>query len=145
VRLVQQTVRPELRVVVMSATLAAETLSAYLGDCPVITGEGRQFPVDIVYEPRSTQQPWPVAAALAAERLLDRSSGDLLVFLPGLHEIRQTARHLEAIAQERDLAVLPLHGDLPAEQQDVALQRGGRRRVVLATNVAETSVTVEGV
>ncbi|MCC6417160.1 MAG: ATP-dependent helicase HrpB [Gemmataceae bacterium] len=145
VRLVQQTVRPDLRVVIMSATLAAETLSAYLGDCPVVAGEGRQYPVEIVYEPRSTQQPWPLAAARATERLLGRTDGDLLVFLPGLNEIRQTAHHLEAVAQERDLAVLPLHGDLPAEQQDAALRRGGRRRVVLATNVAETSVTVEGV
>jgi ATP-dependent helicase HrpB len=81
----------------------------------------------------------------AAARLLDRTAGDLLVFLPGLHEIRQTARHLEALASERDLAVLPLYGDLPAGQQDAALCRGPRRKVVLATNVAETSVTVEAV
>ncbi|MCI0462316.1 MAG: DEAD/DEAH box helicase, partial [Gemmataceae bacterium] len=145
VRLIQTTVRPELRVVVMSATLAVEAVSAYLGGCPIITGEGRQYPVEIVYEPRSTQQPWPVAAAAAAERLLDRTGGDLLVFLPGLNEIRQTARHLEAVASERNLAVLPLHGDLPAEQQDAALQSGPRRRIVLATNVAETSVTIEGI
>jgi ATP-dependent helicase HrpB len=77
--------------------------------------------------------------------MLDRTPGDLLVFLPGLQEIRQTARHLEDVAGERDLAVLPLYGDLPAEQQDAALLPGSRRKVVLATNVAETSVTVEGV
>jgi ATP-dependent helicase HrpB len=81
----------------------------------------------------------------AVRRLLDRTPGDLLVFLPGLHEIRQTARQLDPLARERDLAVLPLHGDLPAEQQDAALARGERRKVVLATNVAETSVTVEGI
>src|SRR5207245_10069370 len=73
------------------------------------------------------------------------TTGDSLVFLPGLQEIRQTARRLETLAQERNLAILPLHGDLPAEQQDEALLPQPRRKVVLATNVAETSVTVEGI
>jgi ATP-dependent helicase HrpB len=145
VRLVQQTVRPELRAVVMSATLAVEPVAAFLGDCPVVVSEGRLHPVDIRYEPRPAQQPWHVAAAAAVERLLDRTEGDLLVFLPGLHEIRQTARQLDALAVARDLAVLALHGDLPAEQQDAALLPQPRRKVVLATNVAETSVTVEGI
>ena len=144
VRLVQQTVRPELRVVVMSATLAVDTISAYLGGCPIVVSEGRQYPVDIRHEPRPEHRPWPAAAAQAAERLLDQADGDLLVFLPGLQEIRQAARHLEAVAAERNLAVLPLYGDLPAEQQDAALLPLDRRKIVLATNVAETSVTVEG-
>jgi ATP-dependent helicase HrpB len=145
VRLLQQTVRPDLRVVVMSATLAVEQLSVYLGDCPVASSEGRQYPVEVRYEPRPERQSWPAAAASAAERLLDRTDGDLLVFLPGLQEIRQTARHLEDAAAKRKLAVLPLYGDLPAEQQDAALAPWDRRKIVLATNVAETSVTVEGV
>jgi ATP-dependent helicase HrpB len=168
VRLVQQTVRPELRIVVMSATLAVESVSAYLGGCPIIASEGRLFPVEIVHEPSPPPQPsptrgegvsfslppggggrgWgvrPLAVARAVERTLERTPGDLLVFLPGLQEIRQTARHLEALAEERDLAVLPLHGELPAEQQDAALLPQARRKIVLATNVAETSVTVEGV
>src|SRR5207253_11165943 len=121
VRLVQQTVRPELRIVVTSATLAVEAVAAYLGRCPVIVSEGRLFPVEIRYEPRPEHQPWPVAAARAAARLLDRTDGDLLVFLPGLNEIRQTARQLDRLARARDLAVLPLYGDLPPEQQDAAL------------------------
>ncbi len=145
VRLLQQTVRPDLRVVVMSATLAVEKLSLYLGGCPIVSSEGRQHPVEVLYEPRPQHQPWPTAAALAAERLLDRTDGDLLVFLPGMQEIRQTARHLEDVAAKRNLAVLPLHGDLPAEQQDAALALMDRRKIVLATNVAETSVTVDGV
>ncbi|HEY7313584.1 MAG TPA: ATP-dependent helicase HrpB [Gemmataceae bacterium] len=145
VRLVQQTVRPELRLVVMSATLVVEPVSAYLGGCPIVVGEGRLHPVEIVYEPRPQQQPWPLTVARAVERALERTPGDLLVFLPGLQEIRQTARHLEALAAERDLAVLPLHGELPAEQQDAALLPQRRRKIVLATNVAETSITVEGV
>jgi ATP-dependent helicase HrpB len=145
VRLVQQTVRPELRIVVMSATLAVESVSAYLGGCPIVASEGRLFPVEIVQEPRPERQPWPLAVARATERALDRTPGDLLVFLPGLGEIRQTARHLETVARDRDLAVLPLYGDLSAEQQDAALLMQSRRKIVLATNVAETSVTVEGV
>jgi ATP-dependent helicase HrpB len=142
-RLVQQTVRPELRLVAMSATLAAEPVAAYLGGCPVIASEGRLYPVDIQYEPKPTGQPWSAAVAAAVTRLLDQTAGDLLVFLPGLAEIRQTARHLEALAAKRGLAVVPLYGDLPAQQQDAALRPLDRRKVVLATNVAETSVTVE--
>jgi ATP-dependent helicase HrpB len=145
VRLVQQTVRPELKVVVMSATLAVQPISAYLGGCPIVVSEGRLHPVAIAWEPRTAEQPWPAAAAAAVERLLARTPGDLLVFLPGLGEIRHTARLLEPIAAAENLAVLPLHGDLPAEQQDAALQPQTRRRIVLATNVAETSVTVEGI
>jgi ATP-dependent helicase HrpB len=144
-RLVQQTVRPELRLIVMSATLAVEAVAAYLGGCPIVASEGRLHPVEIAHEPRPEHQPWPTAVAGAVGRLLDRTPGDLLVFLPGLQEIRQTARQLELLARERDLAVLPLYGELPAEQQDAALLPQERRKVVLATNVAETSVTVEGV
>jgi ATP-dependent helicase HrpB len=144
-RLIQQTVRPDLKIVIMSATLAVDAAAAYLGGCPIIAGEGRLHPVELLYDPRPAHQPWPIAAARAVERLLDQTDGDLLVFLPGLHEIRQTARQLDRLAQEHALAVLPLHGDLPPEQQDAALARGDRRKVVLATNVAETSVTVEGI
>jgi ATP-dependent helicase HrpB len=144
-RLVQQTVRPALRLVAMSATLAAERIARYLGDCPVVTGSGRLHPVQIEYDPRPVSQPWPVAVAGAVGRLLDRTAGDLLVFLPGLQEIRQTSRHLEDVAAARDLAVVPLYGDLPAAQQDAALLRQDRRKVVLATNVAESSVTVAGI
>jgi ATP-dependent helicase HrpB len=145
VRLLQQTVRPELRIVVMSATLRVNLVAGYLGDCPVIAGEGRLHPVEIRYEPKPTGQPWPVAVARAVEQLLGETDGDVLAFLPGLYEIRQTLRHLEPLAAERGLAVLPLYGDLPAEQQDAALLPLDRRTVVLATNVAETSVTVEGI
>jgi ATP-dependent helicase HrpB len=134
-----------LRLVIMSATLAVDAVAVYLGSCPIVASEGRLHPVELTYEARSLQQPWPVAAAAATERLLDRTRGDVLVFLPGLQEIRQTAHQLEVAAKERDLVVLPLHGDLPAEQQDAALLPQSRRKIVLATNVAETSVTVEGV
>jgi ATP-dependent helicase HrpB len=145
VRLIQQTVRPELRIVVMSATLAAESVAAYLGGCPIVAAEGRQFPVAIEHRPRPEKRGWPAAVATAVRDLLDRTGGDILVFLPGFYEIRQAGRQLEALAREHDLAVLPLHGDLPAEQQDAALLSQDRRKVVLSTNVAETSVTIEGI
>src|SRR5205823_5242624 len=95
--------------------------------------------------PRTPDQSWPAAVAAAVERLLRRTDGDVLAFLPGMGEIRAAQRELEPLADRLGLVVLPLHGDLPAEQQDAALLPLDRRKVVLATNVAETSVTVEGV
>src|SRR5207247_166712 len=106
IRLLQTTVRPELRIVVMSATLATEAVAAYLDRSPhapreesvtrsvtaTITSEGRLHPVEVAYEPRSLQLPWPVAAARAVERMLSRTDGDILCFLPGMQEIRQTSR-----------------------------------------------------
>lgn len=145
VRLIQQTVRPELRIVAMSATLAAERVAAYLGGCPVIASDGRLFPVEVRYEPRPPTAPWPTAAADAAARLLRLTKGDILVFLPGWQEIRQTARALEATASARDFAVMPLHGDLSPAEQDAVLGRCDRRKVILSTNVAETSLTIDGV
>ncbi len=144
VRRVQQTVRPDLKVVVMSATLGVEAVSEFLGNAPIVSSEGRLFPVEISYEPRGESVPWGVAVARAVERLLC-VTGDILVFLPGQREIREVARELEPLAREYDLLVMPLFGELPPEQQDAALQRQAKRKLVLATNVAETSVTVDGV
>ena len=118
IRLLQTTVRPDLGIVVMSATLATDTISFYLGKCPIITSEGRLHPVEIRYEARSLQEPWPVAAAHAIERLLTRTDGDILCFLPGMSEIRQTARELADAARTGNLLVLPLHGDLSPDEQD---------------------------
>ncbi len=145
VRLMQRTIRPELRLVVMSATLTAEAVAHYLGDCPIVACHGRLYPVEIIYDPRPVQQTLPMAASEGVERLLQQTTGDLLVFLPGLREIRQTAGQLKDLAAERDLLVLPLHGELPAEEQDIALIKQNRRKIVLATNVAETSITVDGI
>jgi ATP-dependent helicase HrpB len=145
VRRVQETVRPELKVVVMSATLAAEPIAHWLGDCPVVESQGRLHAVEIsnVEDPR--KRTVAQRAADAVEQILDRTPGDVLVFLPGVGEIRQTARRLESTAAARNLAVLPLYGDLPAEKQDEVLGPIGRRKIVLSTNVAETSLTIEGI
>lgn len=141
VRIIRETARPELKVVVMSATVECGRISEYFGNCPVVQSQGRSFPVELIYRPRRAAIPLAEEVGAAVRDALQRTSGDVLVFLPGLHEIRQAAEVLRDV----DAVVLPLHGDLPPEQQDLALQQHDRRKVVLATNVAETSVTVEGV
>ena len=145
VRLIRENVRPELKAVVMSATVDPAAVSAYFGSCPVVDSAGRTFPVEVQYRARRSDTPVALAVADTVRAVLDEREGDVLAFLPGLREIRQTADELDEFARERDVAVLPLHGDLPPEQQDRALQKLDRRKVVLATNVAETSVTVDGV
>lgn len=145
VRQIQQSVRPELRVLVMSATLAAEPISKYLNGCPVIESAGRMFPVAVRYLPSLDKRPIEELVAAGVGQVLEESPGDVLVFLPGVGEIRKSAARLEGLAEEQNLAVMELYGDLPADQQDAVLQPGPRRKVILATNVAETSLTIDGV
>jgi ATP-dependent helicase HrpB len=145
VRQVQQSVRPELKIVVMSATLSAEPIARYLGNCPVVESRGRAFPIDIRYLPGLDRSPLADRVAEAVARVLAQRSGDCLVFLPGVGEIRQCDKRLAGLAEQHNLALHQLYGDLPAEQQDAVLQPGPRRKVILATNVAETSLTIEGV
>ncbi len=140
----QQT-RPDLRIVVMSATLDAGPVAQYLNSCPVLRSEGRQFDLSISHLPYS---PKPLEAQLAeALELLiaEEPSGDVLAFLPGAAEIRRAMRETQAIARRTGLLVLPLHGDLTPAEQDRAVAPASQRKVILATNVAESSVTVEGV
>ncbi|HZN34291.1 MAG TPA: ATP-dependent helicase HrpB [Pirellulaceae bacterium] len=145
VRQVQQTVRPELRIVVMSATLAAEPIAEYLGGCPIVESQGRIHPVEVRYLPHLSRQPLVELVAEGVASVLDQSPGDVLVFLPGVGEIRRCAERLAPLAERRDLRLLQLYGDLPAEQQDAVLQPSNRRKIILSTNVAETSLTIEGV
>ena len=144
VRELQQTVRPELKIVVMSATLEATGVAAYLGDCPIIEVPGRIFPIAMHYEPLGDRE-LPRGAALAAANYLRRSAeGDVLVFLPGAEEIRRTQQTLGSMP---GVQVVPLHGSLSAEEQYAALESAsaGERKVILATNIAETSLTIPGV
>ncbi|MEZ4366217.1 MAG: ATP-dependent helicase HrpB [Kofleriaceae bacterium] len=143
--------RPELRVIVMSATLDAEPVAAYLG-APVVRSEGRAFPVEIEHatlaELDDGGRPRPLGRLVSAalRRVLKAGpAGDVLVFLPGAGEIRRVGDDLAELAAHHDLAVVPLHGDLSADEQDRAVGRHDRRKVILATNVAETSVTIDGV
>ncbi len=144
-RQVRREARPDLALVAMSATLDTAPLAAYLEEAPVIASAGRLHPVEIRLLERPDDRPLAAQVASAARRALAEVDGDLLVFLPGVGEIRQTEEALTAFARERGLALRSLYGDLPVDQQDAALRPGPERRIVLATNVAETSVTVEGV
>lgn len=147
VRALRATARPDLRLVVMSATLDAAALGRAL-DAPVVRAEARRFPVDIRPHLRKDERPLvdqvrsAVAAGLAVSSGTDLQT--VLVFLPGVGEIERCS---EALAADRAITapVVPLHGELDSAAQDAALKADGRPRVVLATNVAETSITVEGV
>ncbi len=139
--------RPDLRILVMSATLDTAPVSRFLGDCPVIDVPGTLHPLSIGYAPGHT-----VAAAL--DEVLPASRGNALCFLPGAGEIARTLRETEPIAARHGVDLLSLHGSLDAAEQDAVLRpddapgapkRAARRRVILATNIAETSLTVPGV
>lgn len=145
VRKVQREARPELRVVAMSATLAPEALARFLGDAPVVRSEGRLFPVDVRWLEREEELPLHTHVLRGVADALEQTAGDVLAFLPGVGEIRRAGEALAESAQRRGVELVELYGDLPPERQDRALLRGSRRRVVLATNVAQSSVTVEGV
>lgn len=126
--------RGELRLLVMSATLEAGPVAEFLGGCDVLEVPGRPFPVEIEHAAG-------LSVPAGVRRVLSQSRGDVLAFLPGAGEIRRAADELAGLEAE----VLPLHGSLAPEEQDRALQPSPRRKVILATNVAETSLTVEGV
>lgn len=138
----QRTLRPELRILAMSATAEAEKFAALL-EAPVVESEGRMFPVEVKHAKRDIMSPrdLPEAAAKAVREALVEHAGDILVFLPGMAEIRRTEQALERCPA----LVLPLHGDLSREAQDKALREHQERRVVLSTSIAETSLTVPGV
>jgi ATP-dependent helicase HrpB len=144
-RRVQREVRPDLKLVAMSATLDPGPIAAFLGNAPTIESRGRLFPVDIVYSEKPDDRPLPARVAAGVRRVLGGTAGDVLVFLPGAGEIQRCAEALAGLAAERNLAVLSLYGDLPPERQDEVLRPLSRRKVVLATNVAETSLTIDGV
>jgi ATP-dependent helicase HrpB len=144
-RRLQRTQRPDLKIVVMSATLDAAPIAAYLDGCPALRSEGKLFDLAITHQPYSALAlEKQVAAALEAV-LAQSSSGDVLVFLPGAAEIRRAERECRPIAARRDLLLLPLYGDLSPAEQDRAVSPAAQRKVILATNVAESSITIEGV
>ena len=145
VRRVQQTVRPDLKIVAMSATLDPAGIADYLGDCPIVESEGRLHPVRIDYLRRLERQQITELAINGIEQVLPQTDGDVLVFLPGVGEIMRTRNDLEAVARRHNLAVFTLFGDMTAEDQDRVLAPCDQRKVVLSTNVAETSVTIDGV
>jgi ATP-dependent helicase HrpB len=142
----KRTVRPDLGLLVMSATLEAGPVAAYLGDCPRFSSEGRLFPIQIEHLPAADDRPLEKQVVSAVRRAVTETpAGDVLVFLPGAAEIRRASEALQPLATERRLLVLPLHGDLSVREQTRAVEPAPERKVVLATNVAESSVTIDGV
>ncbi|MDT5157584.1 MAG: ATP-dependent helicase HrpB [Acidobacteriota bacterium] len=145
-RRLQQTSRPDLKIVAMSATLDAAPVARFLNDCPVLRSEGRRFEVRVEHLLRQDERPLEVQVESAVRRLVSEGlDGDVLVFLPGAASIRRAQSECVRVASEAGLIVLPLHGELPAAEQDAAVRPSERRRLILSTNVAETSVTIEGV
>lgn len=142
---VRRELRPDLKIVVMSATLDTAPIAAYLGDCPAIECPGSTFPVAIDYLKFSSNESIEKLAADSVKRMLPQSAGHLLVFLPGVGEIREVEAVLEPTAETQNLALMPLYGDMPLSDQTEVLRQGGQRKIVLATNVAETSLTIDGV
>ena len=143
----QSVLRPDFRILVMSATLEAEPVSVLLGDAPVIASEGRQYPVTTHYFPGLKSDRLEKRVSDAIVEALMRYTADILVFLPGAAEIRRTAEQLQKLDLGERVVITPLHGSMRQQEQDRALVPSpeGYRKVVLSTPIAETSLTVEGV
>ena len=146
VKQIQQARRPDLKIVVMSATLDAEPVAKYLGGCPVLVSEGQSFPVEVNYLDLPDDRPRTEQAADTVERIVNSGErGDILIFMPGMGEIASTINALRSARTSERLAFIPLHGELQPDEQDMAFAPNALRKVVVATNVAETSVTIDGI
>ncbi len=141
VALAKNSVRPDLAIGVLSATLETDRFAKWL-EAPIVVAKAPMFPVEIRHTSLQKERPWLDQVARHVRLLAAETSGDLLVFLPGVGEIQRLGRLLQDV---QGVDILPLHGELDPDKQDLALSRGIRRRIVLATNVAESSVTVDGV
>lgn len=142
----QQSGRPDLKTVVMSATLDTESIAEYLEGCPVLVSEGQSHPVEVYYLDQPDQRPKSEQAADAVEAIVNAGDeGDILVFMPGVGEINETINALRGVRTQERLALIPLHGELPPTDQDRAFASNPLRKIVVATNVAETSVTIDGI
>ena len=144
-RKLQQSTRPDLKLIVMSATLDSDAIAKFLGDAPVLKIDAPLFPVDLEYLPSPVAKPLDLLVRDAVTRSLSQDDGDILVFLPGMGEIRRCSDAIRSAAERTGALIAPLHGELSREEQDFAIERADRRKIILATNVAETSLTIEGV
>ena len=143
----QENLREDLRILVMSATLDVRPLARLLDDAPIIAAEGRSFEVDTHYVARRTEMPLELQTTQVLLSALERHEGDILCFLPGAAEIGRVQRALEASMLGAGVRVLPLYGELTGAAQDAAIApaKTGERKIVLATTIAETSLTIEGI
>ena len=144
---VRRALRPDLRLLIMSATIRPDPVAAHLGDADIHTAEARMYPVETRLLNRSSTAPVPQQAAEAVRRALAEEPGSILVFLPGEGEIRRAQTSLRNAPLPPDVSLHPLFGALPREEQDAAVEppAPGRRKVVLATSIAESSLTIEGI
>ena len=144
-----QKTRPDLKIIVMSATLDAAPLRDYLAPCRELKSEGRMFPVEISYAAKKIDfdhhPVWEAAADAFESAIRSGAEGDVLIFMPGAYEISRTVEAVRSKSGAKEFAVLPLHGELPPRDQDAAVEPGSGRKVVVATNVAETSITIDGI
>jgi ATP-dependent helicase HrpB len=140
----QQVLRPDLRILVMSATLNMPELTSLL-NAPVVISEGKQFPVEVIYTNDADEKLLPELTARTVITAFNKHAGDLLVFLPGEGEIKKCAALI--VNENLDVLVHPLYGQLPQQQQREAIMpnKSGKRKIVLATSIAETSLTIEGI
>lgn len=143
----RQALRPDLRLLVMSATLMAEQVAALLDAAPIVRSEGKSHPLQLQYRPMAQSERVETAICTVVEEALATAEGDILCFLPGAAEIRRTQAALAQRPALRQLAIMPLFGDLSPRAQDQALapDPAGRRKIVLSTDIAETSLTIDGV
>lgn len=139
-----QTNQRDLRLLIMSATLHLEEIVARLGEVPIIDAPGKVHPVSVRYTPASSA-PLEQQVSTAAAKLMAETTGHLLVFLPGAAEIRKSMSACEGTARQYDAKLLPLHGNLGPEEQDAAVRPSKQRKILCATNIAESSVTIDGV
>lgn len=145
VRQVRMALRPDLKIIVMSATLDATPVSQYLDDCPVIESAGRSYPVAIEHISYPSKKRLEESVADGVRQMADVEDGHVLAFLPGLNEILRTQELLKSYAEDKQIALMPLHGEMPLESQQRVLTDKSSRKIILATNVAETSITIDGV
>ncbi|TWU22075.1 ATP-dependent RNA helicase HrpB [Novipirellula galeiformis] len=147
---IRTTLRPELKLIVMSATLATEPIVQFLGDAVSIQSEGRAYPVEVIHSPHLSKQHVDVQVIETLPEALRQTRGHVLIFLPGVGEIRRTRRMIESAQSEgiaigSDYVLHELYGDMAAAAQDAVLAPSSKRKIILSTNVAETSVTIPGV
>ena len=146
VKHLQQSQRPDLVMLVMSATLDAEPVASYLQPCPILISEGQSYPVEVRYLPLPDPRPVTAQAAGAVERIINSEGpGDILVFMPGRGEINGTLDALRGLRTQERVSCIPLHGELEPQEQDRAFAPNALRKVIVATNVAETSITIDGI
>ena len=142
---VQQQLRPDLKMLIMSATLDVVPLTRLLDDAPLVSSPGLSFPVEEIYLDDSGHERLPLKMAAAIMRALPETEGDILAFLPGSGEIHTCAQRLAETGRMENILILPLYGDLPFAEQQKVLLPASRRKIVLATSIAETSLTIEGI